>query len=144
MQKVKYMGIVLLSFLIICCDGDDKGGVPGGRTYTKTVNVAAEASQLTVTLKKLNAEISNIGQSESWVVATKEAYISGSPSILLEVSTNTSNQEREAKITITDVNYNVVILKVKQEKAGETPIDSGIDAIHNETTDQPAYSRPSD
>ncbi len=149
MHKIKYIGIVLLSMLMIGCpdgsdDNNDNGGVPDGRNFTQTVNVAAEASQKTVTLTNLNAAISNIRQSASWVVATKKAYTSGSPSILLEISENTSNQERTTNITITDISNNTLILTVKQVKAGETPIDSGMDALHNQSSDQPAFSRLSD
>ena len=84
------------------------------------------------------------------------AYSSGSPTVQLTYEANTGG-ERQAVVTLTDVNGNKVFLTVTQVKKGDIPVntdpdtdpntdpntnpDYSIDDTHDVVTDQPASSR---
>ena len=137
------------AMLLLTACGHHKKEAVEGQTFRQTYNVAADGGQQTVTLTSLVTSISNIEQGDTWVVATKMSYTSGSPSIRLDIEENTEMQVRQTNITITDNSANKVILTVKQVKPGETPEPNpepeqektGIDYPHNTESDQPAYSR---
>lgn len=154
MQKLKYLSFMLMGLLLLCsCPGPDPDPTPDitdPQTFSQTVNVSAEKSTLTITLSSLKLAISNINQPDEWCKVTKLSYTSGSPNIQLDVTENTTGDERHSNIVITDTYGNKVLLTVKQVKAGDTPDPNpnpdtnknGIDDSHDVVSDQPAYAKP--
>lgn len=132
--------------LIAGCDKKSTETIVEDPPFKQTVNVAAEGGRDTVTLEKLTSKISEINQEANWVSASKMAYTSGAPQILLTINENTGDT-RQTNITIKDESEKTVILTVKQMKPGDTPeeepekVKDGIDDIHDTVTDQPASSR---
>lgn len=141
--------ITLLGMMIIAScgsdNGDDKGGGKGSesnyvpQTYTQSVSIDANGGTNSVKLNDLSTSIKSIvkgGESStSWIAISNEAYTSGAPSVLLEVEENNTDSKRTCEVTIIATNGDKVQLTVTQE-AG---VPKGIDDIHNNSTDQPAY-----
>ena len=102
---------------------------------TQSVSFSPDKQNKTVTLNGLKAAIDNTVGSASWVTATPQSYVSGSPTIIISVTANTTTNTRSNTVTITDTKKNTVTLTITQEG-----IKNGIGDIHNTDTDQPAYA----
>ena len=104
-------------------------------TTTQSLTLSADKQEGTVSLPGLKAAIDNVVESISWLSATPQSYVSGSPVLQLSIAANTSTSSRSGTVTITDTKKNTVTLTVTQQG-----IKAGIDDIHNIYTDQPAYA----
>lgn len=148
-KKITAYIITLLGMMIIASCGsdneDDKGGGKGSesnyvpQTYTQSVPIDANGGTNSVKLNDLSTSIKSIDKSgessTSWIAISIETYTSGAPSILLKVEENNTTSERTCEVTVIATNGDKVQLTVTQE-AG---VPKGIDDIHNNSTDQPAY-----
>ena len=153
---MKKICIYLLSltaiFVLAACGGDDggnstgdggnSGGSSGGgnapQTYTQSVTVPATSGEQVVTLSNLKSSISSVGNAPSWIVISPQYYSSGAPTLKLEYQENTLTTARDCSVTVLASSGDKVVLTITQQ-ASETK--SGIDDVHNDPSDQPAYSR---
>ena len=152
---MKKICIYLLSltaiFILAACGGDDggsstgdggnSGGSSGGgnapQTYTQSVTVPATSGEQVVTLSNLKSSISSVGNAPSWIVISPQYYSSGAPTLKLEYQENTLTTARDCSVTVLASSGDKVVLTITQQ-ASETK--SGIDDVHNDPSDQPAYS----
>ncbi len=152
---MKKICIYLLSltaiFVLAACGGDDggsstgdggnSGGSSGGgnapQTYTQSVTVPATSGEQVVTLSNLKSSISSVGNAPSWIVISPQYYSSGAPTLKLEYQENTLTTARDCSVTVLASSGDKVVLTITQQ-ASETK--SGIDDVHNDPSDQPAYS----
>ena len=106
------------------------------QTYTQSVSVPYTEAEKTVTLDRLNNAISGITNVPSWLSVEKMEYYVGSPKIKIKHFKNPDNKTRECTITVTAVSGDKVLLTITQDAK---PEGTGIDDIHNGSTDQPGY-----
>jgi len=148
---MSYTLALLVMFSFAACggeDGDDSGRSSGGntgggsthtpQTYTQSVTLPAKDGEQIVTLSNLNSAVSSVSSSPSWLVISPQFYSSGTPTLKLEFQENTETTERSCTITALASSGDKVVLTITQQ-AVETK--TGIDDLHNEDTDQPAYAR---
>lgn len=147
MKKISMILFALMGlFLTTACGGggdDDNRQEPtpsAPHSYTQSESVAAAGGEQTVTLTSLGSAVSKVEGNPSWLSVVPQFYSSGAPTIKLIVSENTETTERKSAIIITAASGDKVILTVTQA-AGSIAGGNDIDDIHNELTDQPAYSR---
>lgn len=120
MKQIKALFLSVMSLMLLTACPSDPDPVLEPSTYQRSLQVSAEKGQQTYTATDLKAGISNVQNTSSWLTVTTLAYGSGSPKIQLTYEENTGG-ERQAVVTLTDVNNNKVLLTVTQLKAGETP-----------------------
>ena len=153
MKLYKIISCLLMCMLLLaaCGGGDDSGSSSGGsgstggsdgpttypQTYSQSVTVSAKGGEQIVTLVDLSTAISSVGNTPDWLVISPQFYTSGAPTLKLEAQENTETSERNAVVSVLASSGDKVSLTVVQE-AGED--HTGIDNIHNEQTDQPAYA----
>lgn len=117
--------------------GSSSGGGNTPQTYTQSVTVPATSGEQVVTLSNLKSSISSVGNAPSWIVISPQYYSSGAPTLKLEYQENTLTTARDCSVTILASSGDKVVLTITQQ-ASETK--SGIDDVHNDPTDQPAFS----
>ena len=89
-------------------------------------------------LNDLKTAVSEIENSEAWLMVTKQVYTSGAPSVRLTATANEDDSQRSCVVTIIAASTDKVLLTVTQEKE---KMLTGIDNQHDIVTDQPASSR---
>lgn len=152
----KYILLAIVAFacnvLLVSCGGgggsDDSGGSSGGvtpttptpRTYTQSITIDANNYSQTINLSDLKTNIVSAVSSKSWVTLTRNSYTSGSPSITIDVSENTSTSSRTCDITVTASDGNKVIIHLTQQGIVELPNPEK----KEEYSDQQPLSVPSD
>ena len=110
------------------------------KTYAQSARLTAKGDALIVTLSNLNSSISSITNNANWLTAAPQYYTSGAPKIELNAMENTGKSERKTDVTVLASSGEKVVLTVTQEAAKEDDSNTGIDDMHNEKTDKPAYS----
>lgn len=152
---MKKICIYLLSltaiFVLAACGGGGGGSSTGGggnsgassgggnapQTYTQSVTVPATSGEQVVTLSNLKSSVSSVGNAPSWIVISPQYYTSGAPTLKLEYQENTATTSRDCKVTVLASSGDKVVLTITQQAS---EVKSGIDDIHNDPTDQPAFS----
>lgn len=152
---MKNICIYLLSltaiFVLAACGGGGGGSSTGGggnsgassgggnapQTYTQSVTVPATSGEQVVTLSNLKSSVSSVGNAPSWIVISPQYYTSGAPTLKLEYQENTATTKRDCKVTVLASSGDKVVLTITQQAS---EVKSGIDDIHNDPTDQPAFS----
>lgn len=122
--------------------GGNTGGGGGGsthtpQTYTQSVTLPAKGGEQVVTLSNLSSAVSSVSNTPTWLVISPQFYSSGAPTLKLEFQENEETTERSCTITASASSGDKVVLTITQQ-AVETK--TGIDDLHNEDTDQPAYA----
>ena len=156
MKQIKAIILLMISLVLFTACPPDPEPEQESKTFQRSLQVSAEKGQQTYTATDLKAGISNVQNTSSWLMVTPMAYGSGSPTVQLTYEANTGG-ERQAVVTLTDVNGNKVFLTVTQVKKGDIPVntdpdtdpntdpntdpDYGVDDTHDVVTDQPASSR---
>lgn len=151
-RTVLYLFALLAMFAVAACGGGDgpdtpsgSGGGGGGgeqpssypQTYSQSVTIPATAGEQVVTLYDLSTAVSSVGSTPRWIVVSPQYYTSGTPTLKLEFEANTNTEKRECTVTVTASNSDKVLLQVTQAAA---EVKKGIDDVHDEQTDQPAYA----
>ena len=146
-----YIACLTTIILLAACgggDGDETrsntggGGNSGGgsssrpMTYTQSVTVPASKGEQVLTLSNLSSAVSTVSSSPDWMVISPQFYSSGAPTLKLEFEENSVMSTRECNVTVTASSGDKVVLTITQQAADK----SAIDDLHNEQTDQPAYS----
>lgn len=123
MKQIKAIIMAVLSLVLFtACPHSDPDSITEPQTFQRSLQVSAEKGQQTYFANDLKAGIGDIQNTSSWLTVTPMAYGSGSPKIQLTYEENTGG-ERQALVTLTDVNNNKLFLTVTQMKAGETPVN---------------------
>ena len=120
MKQIKAIILLMISLVLFTACPPDPEPEQESKTFQRSLQVSAEKGQQTYTATDLKAGISDIQNTASWLVVTPMAYGSGAPTVQLIYEAN-SGGERQAVVTLTDVNGNKVFLTVTQVMAGETP-----------------------
>ena len=137
---IRHSLILLAAVLMTSCLGlvgllDDD--TTEGSSTTQSVSLSADKQDKTVTLNGLSSAIDSAEKESgsSWLTATPQSYVSGSPTIIISVAANTATSTRSATVTVKDTKKNTVTLTVSQQG-----ISNNINNVHNTNTDQPAYA----
>ena len=149
-KSIFYMVALSSMFLLAACGGESSsstGGTDGitdddrtpPKTYTQSVSLPATAGEQVVTLSDLNSAISSVSGASSWLVVSPQFYSSGAPTLKLEYQENVGTTARSCTVTASASSGEKVVLTITQQSENEDD-GNGIDNIHNETTDQPAYA----
>lgn len=141
MKKImKYLLCVIGIMMLTACSSDSDpapNATPDDpQTYKQTVSLPYTASEITVTLDNLKSEISGIYNVPSWMTIDKLSYSSGSPKIKISHLKNTELKTRECTVVVIAKSGDKVELTITQDAL---PEGTGIDDIHNGSTDQPGY-----
>ena len=125
---------------MVACGGSTENDEPEyvSQTYRQTIMLSAAKTDTVVILNDLKTAVSEIENSETWLMVTKQSYTSGAPSVRLTATANEDNSQRSCVVTIIAASTDKLLLTVTQEK--ETML-TGIDDQHDIVTDQPAHSR---
>lgn len=131
--------IVMTLFMLTAC-GDDK--TPEGQTYQQTIALPAMNAEQNVLLINLEAEISEVENTATWLTATKQIYTYGSPTLKIVATDNVkedaNTESRSCTLTVTAVSGDRVLLTVMQDGA---KFSSSTEEVHDIQSDEPAYSR---
>ena len=139
MKQIKSLFLTMVALMgLLACGGDEPDPILEPQVFQRSLQLPAEEGQQTYTASDLKVGISIVQETASWLTVETLAYSNGSPKVEIEYDANTGG-ERQAMVTLTDVNNNKVFLTVTQE-ALITPVP-GIDDPHDTQSDQPAYSR---
>ena len=155
MKKICIYLLSLTTILLLaaCGGGDDDGGNSAGgggnagggssgggsapQTYTQSVTVPATIGEQIVTLNSLSSAVSSVSSTPSWIVISPQYYSSGAPTLQLEYQENTATTTRDCTVNVSASSGDKLVLTITQQAS---EVKSGIDDIHNNSTDQPAYS----
>lgn len=124
------------------CDPDPEPDpiIPEVKTFQQNVTLDAQGTRQTITFINLKSKIDDVENSNSdWLTVLISPYTSGSPSVVVSATENTSTQQRSGNVTITAVSGDKVILTVTQQGAEEQKTDIG--DPYDVPTDKSAYSR---
>lgn len=140
MKRFKLYLLALVGcFVFAACGSDDPEEIiPGtgeAKEYAETYNIPAEGCDITYTLMDLKSKITTVSAATDWLEISIQDYSTGSPSIKITAKPNDNVSERRYIVTINTVNGDKLTLTLIQ--AGKQP--DGIDDIHNNVSDQPAY-----
>lgn len=135
MKQLKLYTILLLSVALTVACGPDPKPKSNSKVYTQSATLTAKGDALKVTLNELNSSISSVNNTANWLTATPQYYTSGHPQIELQATENTTGSERKTEVAVLASSGEKVVLTVMQEAA---PV--GIDDMHDEKTDKPAYA----
>lgn len=148
MNTIKYLSIAFIfSLVLLSCGGggDDEPDTPtppapvSGKHLTQTCDMAAEASEVIITLKGLSAEIDRISGSASWLSISAQPYTGGQPEVKVSAKENQQASARQQDITFFAAR-DTLVLTVRQAAPESVPsTDTG--KLHDTPTDQPAFSR---
>jgi hypothetical protein len=148
---MKIKDFIILSIAIVSvlsCGSDDSDspnsptpGTETGKTYTLSKTVDSGASTFTINLTDLKNSIDKVDCSATWISVSEVKDNSNTPSVKVNVLENTTKEQREANIYVTDVKKNNVILTIIQNASSNTEEDHDIDDKHDDESDNPAYSR---
>ena len=139
-DKILFAIALMCTVLLTSCGGggsDDGGSSGRSATYYMDINMDAAASSQTVVLSNLKTDVSTAVSSASWLTPSRQAYTSGSPSILLEATANTATSSRNCTVTVTAADGNKVIITVIQKGTSQT---SDQPQTNDEVSDQQPYS----
>ena len=139
-DKILFAIALMCTVLLTSCGGggsDDGGSSGRSATYYMDINMDAAASSQTVVLSNLKTDVSTAVSSASWLTPSRQAYTSGSPSILLEATANTAASSRNCTVTVTAADGNKVIITVIQKGTSQT---SDQPQTNDEVSDQQPYS----
>ena len=139
-DKILFAIALMCTVLLTSCGGggsDDGGSSGRSATYYMDINMDAAASSQTVVLSNLKTDVSTAVSSASWLTPSRQSYTSGSPSILLEATTNTAASSRNCTVTVTAADGNKVIITVIQKGTSQT---SDQPQTNDEVSDQQPYS----
>ena len=139
-DKILFAIALMCTVLLTSCGGggsDDGGSSGRSATYYMDINMDAAASSQTVVLSNLKTDVSTAVSSASWLTPSRQAYTSGSPSILLEATANTATSSRNCTVTVTAADGSKVIITVIQKGTSQT---SDQPQTNDEVSDQQPYS----
>ena len=141
MKQIRTFIIALMGcILLTACPTTEEKVVE--RTLNETHNISYQQKEETKELVRLSSEIESLELYSDWISVTALPYTGGAPKVKIFAYTNTGSTPRSATITIRtkekNKNRDVLILTVVQE--GFTP-PTGVDDIHNQSSNQPAYSK---
>lgn len=117
--------------------GGGGGSAPTSQSYSQSVTIPAQKGEEVITLLNLSSSVSSVDTTPSWLVVSPQYYSSGAPTLKLEFEENTEAEERSCTVTIYASNDDKVNLTITQKGTEEK---TGIDDVHDQQTDQPAYS----
>lgn len=142
MKKILYCSIVLICSLFVCaCPDSSPTPDPEGTVYKQTVTLPSTDADVVVTLGDLNTAVRELDGLADWLTVIKQSYISGAPSVRLIAQDNDGDGDRSCVVTVTATSGDKVLLSVLQKKKEQQEPKTGIDDLHGDVTDQPAYSR---
>jgi len=160
MKLIKYpFMIMVVAATILACGKDDSPSPtpptppaptpasPVGKHLTQNCNMPADASEQTVTLTGLTAEVTRIDGSAAWLTTTKIPYAGGTPQVQVVCQQNLSTESRTQAVTFmarsdasTSEYYvlDTLVLTITQTiYQGGTDTDDPNDIY----TDQPSYTK---
>ena len=159
MKHIKYPFIIMaVATTLIACGKDDTTtpapppapapAAPVGNRLTQLCTMPPEASQQTITLTGLTAEVTRIEGSASWLTTTTITYAGGTPQLQVACQQNLTNQPRTQAVTCMARSQNSTpdyfVLDTFVLTITQTTYQPGADIEHpnDNYTDQPAYTKP--
>ncbi len=160
MKLMKYpFMIMVVATTMLACSKDDSSSptpptppaptpaAPVGKHLTQNCNMPADASEQTVTLTGLTAEVTRIDGSADWLTTTKIPYTGGTPQVQVACQQNLSTEPRIQAVTFmarSDASTNeYFVLDTLVLTITQTVYQSGtdIDDPNDIYTDQPSYTK---
>lgn len=146
MKQIKIFLLLALGSVILtaCPSGVDDEIISenpelAGKEYNDTYNIPAEGCDNSYTLSMLKSRITSSDIKSNWLTVTILSYTKGSPRIKIVATENQESSERKQIIVLRTENNDKLTLTFVQ--AGKEVISSGIDDVHNNSSDNPAYSK---
>ena len=140
-DRILFTIALLCIMLLASCSGGgsgDGGDNPTDRTLTYYMDISMEASagSQIIVLNDLSTNVSSATSSSTWLTPTRRTYTSGAPSIMIEVTANTSTSDRNCTVTVTAADGNKVIITVVQKGTSQT---SDQPQTNDEVSDQQPF-----
>ena len=139
MKTINLYALALIAlFCFTNCSGGEESLKPA---LSQPVTLAAEATNILVTLDILKEPVETAIAADNWLTVSVVPYTSGSPMLRLNATVNPNNAERKTKVIVTTTSKKKYDLIVQQKaKPAVTPEGTTIEDKHDSQTDQPAYS----